>query len=79
MTKTVTEVKTHLTDSEIAKRVEEVKEYDRFSVFSFEFRSEQHALEVLNSDDILVTSKDGSVYTGHVEDWDDAKYYVNLD
>lgn len=77
--KTVTEVKTHLTDSEIAKRVEEVEEYDRFAVFTFEFRNEQHALEVLNSDDILVTSKDGSVYVGHVEDWDDAKYYVNLD
>lgn len=71
-------VGTSLTDAEIEKRVEEVKEFERFSVFTFEFRSESHADKVFGCGRVQVTSKDGSVYVGYVEDWDEAHYFVNL-
>ena len=77
-TSTVIELSVNLTDAEIAQRVSEVKDYDRFSVLTAAIQSEEHALRVANVDHVLVTSKDGSIYFGYVEDWDGSHYYVNL-
>jgi tRNA A37 threonylcarbamoyladenosine synthetase subunit TsaC/SUA5/YrdC len=77
-TQTVYGVCTKASDETVQARVAEVKEFERFSALKFPFTSEQQALEVLNAESILVTGPDG-VYVGHVEDWDDAFFYVNLD
>lgn len=73
----LTEVRTSLTDVEIAERVEEVNCYERFSVFSFQ-RAAAHSDHFLSEADFTITSADGSVYIGYTEDWDDSRYYVNL-
>lgn len=70
---------TRLTDAEIAERVKEVEAYDRFSVFTFTVRTDKRADEILTADKVQVTSKDGSVYVGHVEDWNYHEIFVNLD
>lgn len=71
-------VKTVLTDTQIANRVDEVNDHDRFSVFSFLLRDEEHMAKVLEATSVEVTSKDGSIFLGYVEDWDDSHYLVNL-
>lgn len=75
------EVQTRLSEHEIAKRVHEVNEYLRFAALTFSFHSEDHQANVLaNADSIVVKSADGSVYFGHVEDWEEGReFYVNLD
>lgn len=80
----VIEVRTHLTADQVNARVAEVNEYERFAALKFSYLTgvtdpETNLLKVTNAEMILVTTKDEAVFTGHVEDWDDSHYYVNLD
>jgi hypothetical protein len=72
------DITTNLTDNAIACRVEAFEEYERFSVFEFKFKDEAHVERVLAAVTLSITSADGSVYAGYVEDWNDSHYFVNL-
>lgn len=61
------EIRTKLTDTQIAARVTAVAEYERFAVLELPFRDEHHQNDVLAANRLQVTSADGSVYFGHVE------------